>query len=227
MSDTYLIQVIEGNIDPVVAKRGTSPPKIVSGGGGWDIVPRPKRKGLTVWNGYDPTRMDVPILLDKWKDKDVVEREILLLNFMQLPPAPHVHPPRITIGPGVPVSGTDWVIESIEWGDNVIYDIGPGGRLVRFRQDATLHLLEFVSGTALVNQASPIHQQPASGSGSGSGSNTPQASAPRWYYGASKGESLYAIAVKFYHDRNKWNVIAAANGLRDSIVPRDMTLKIP
>jgi LysM repeat protein len=40
-------------------------PVVVSGGfGGWDVVSRPRRTALTVWQGYDPLRLTVPVIFN-------------------------------------------------------------------------------------------------------------------------------------------------------------------
>lgn len=118
---------------------GADPPKPTGGYGGWDIVERPRRVGLTQWNGREPIQMDVPIVIDGFKHNDSVEYEITKLERMALPFIKE--PPEVKlIGSAVPHSDLDWVIQDIEWGTDVIR-IGNGDRV---RQDAVVKLISKV-----------------------------------------------------------------------------------
>jgi LysM repeat protein len=126
---------------------------------------------------------------------DSQEAKIARLIRMGLPPGPHLQPPQVRISGGTPGDAIKWVIEDIEWGDNVIYRSFGGNPPVRYRQDAVVHLLQFI--------------EPA---GPFAGSAPPRVR----YYIVKKGDTLPKIAVKMYGDRGKWKVIAKANNLRDS-----------
>ena len=190
----------------VVVLRGSEPPRMTGGGGGWQIVQRPRRLGLTQWQGREPYQMDVPVLFDGWADGDDVEADIARLNQMQMGKNSDP-PPTLQIDGAVPVKGIRWVIAGIEWGTNVIWVSGVNGRPVRQRQDAVVKLLQYVKDDRLVI------------------SN--KSTAPRRHI-YKKGETLRGLAQKYYKDASKWKKIADANKIRD---PRNIkpgtSLRIP
>lgn len=47
-----------------VADLNTGRPAVTGGGGKWNVIDRPQRTGLTVFGGYDPLQLVVPILFD-------------------------------------------------------------------------------------------------------------------------------------------------------------------
>lgn len=126
----------------VTVLRGDGPPKITSGEGGWDVISRPRRVALTQWTGHDPYRMDIPILFDGWHDRSSVEESISRLNAMAMG-HDFEPPPTLHVDGAVPVKGATWVIEAIDWGDEVYWDLSAQGRYFRMRQDAIVHLLQY------------------------------------------------------------------------------------
>jgi LysM repeat protein len=191
----------------VLVYRGDGSPKMVGGGGGWDTVSRPRRVALTLWNGRDPYAMDIPILFDGWADDTSVEAAIARLNQMQMSPGPNVSPPTVQIDGAVPVKGATWVITSIDWGDNVIWT-QDGNSGYRLRQDAVVHLLQFVAEEKLHIARAKI--------------------APGQFYTTKSGDTLKSVAKKKYGDASKWKVIANANNIRDpKKVHAGMHLRIP
>src|SRR5262252_6436265 len=114
----YIFKASDGT--QVKVLRGDGAPKMVGGIGGWNIVARPRRVGLTQWGGREPYQMDVPILFDRWHDQNSVEREIRQLNKMALG-YDYAPPPTVTMQGALPVVGATWVITSIDWGDNVYW----------------------------------------------------------------------------------------------------------
>jgi nucleoid-associated protein YgaU len=99
-----------------------------------------------------------------------------------------------------------WKIESIDWGDNQIWDFSTSGVLTRYRQDATVHLLEkVVAETVAIGAGLPGNSRSTAKSGGVHGTHVVQ-----------QGETLAQIAVKEYKgDRSKWRDIAKANGVID------------
>jgi hypothetical protein len=119
--------------------RGDGAPKATDGFGGWEVVNRPRRIGLTQWNGRSPYGMDVPILFD---DIDGCETEISKL-FQMAVGYDYLPPPTVQIDGAVPIKGAKWVINGIDWGDDVHWNQTGNQKPFRTRQDATVHLLEY------------------------------------------------------------------------------------
>ena len=121
--------------------RDAAAPKMTAGGGGWSVISRPRRTSLTQWAGRDPYRMDVPILFDGFKDSKSVEADIARLNGMSIG-HDYDPPPTLSIEGAVPVKDAVWVIDAIDWGDEVYWE-SSGEHYFRTRQDAVVHLLQY------------------------------------------------------------------------------------
>jgi nucleoid-associated protein YgaU len=203
----YTITASTGNV--VTVLRGQSPPKITGGVGGWEIVPRRRRKGMTSWQGRDPISMDLPILFDGHgifpvdQDPDISMLRLMAVgdNFQQ--------PPTVTIVGFTPAQGVVWVINDIEWGDDVVWETDPNtGDDIRTRQDASLKLLQFVQ----VDTVKVI----------------PTAGVPG-IWTVEKGQTLRTIAKESYGNASYWTLIRDANpNVRDpENVPVGTELRIP
>lgn len=204
----YLVTFKAAGIAPVSAMLGADA-ITPSGYGGWTVVSRQRRVGLTIWNGKDPIRMPVPIVFDGVRDGKSQEVLISRLNRMALPPTTGGEPPTITIdGAGVPKPGpTKWVIENIVWGTNVIWDFAGNGVYARLRQDCVVNLLEYrAPDRAALRPLMPGTNKTLTGQ-----------SATGWpkTYVIKAGDTLSKIAARFYHDATKWKLIANANKIRD------------
>jgi nucleoid-associated protein YgaU len=188
--------------------RGDGSPKMTGGGGGWNVVSRPRRVGVTQWAGHDPYRMDVPVLFDGWQDRASVEDSIARLNAMQMG-SDYDPPPTVTIDGAVPIKGATWVIENIDWGDEVFWQESSQGRFFRLRQDAVVHLLQY---QAEVNVKIAVVKF-----------------LPNTYYVLHKGETPKQIAKAVYGNANRWKDIQKANPkIRDpNKLPVKTTLRIP
>jgi LysM repeat protein len=191
------------DIGEVRVAKDENPPKIVGGYGGWEAVSRPKRTALSVWNGVDPIQLDVPVMFEGWGDRVGQEIRIGRLSRMALPQGDG-EPPVVSIdGVGIPWHGRNrWVIMNIDWGDNVLWGEEPSsGSTVRFRQDAVVHLMQYVDDDRVafskLNSAKP------------GGGAWPK------HYTWKKGDTLRKVASRFYHDSGKWKKIADANHIRD------------
>lgn len=146
-TEYYVIRSLDG-MGNVAVRRAEAPPKIVSGGARWKTVNRPKRTSVVLYDGLDPYRMDLPVLFDGWMDEATVESDIARLNQMHYVQAEHSSPTRVQIDGAVPVKGATWIVEGLDWGDAVIWKmVGDKGK--RFRQDAVLHLLQYIPEQAL------------------------------------------------------------------------------
>lgn len=194
----YKITRLDNN-NSILVLRDAAPPTMVSVGARWTTVNRPRRKSFITWDGNDPYRMDLPILFDGWDDLDSVESDVAILNNMRLSDD-YVQPPRIIIEGAVPVKRDKWVIESIDWGDHVIWHEAG----YRVRQDAVVHLLEYVEPQQLaikpVTTSQIIH--------------------------VKAGDTLKSLSREYYGTPKYWSAIKKANNLRDG-KKLPGTLRIP
>lgn len=189
MSNYYTFNSSKGG--SVTMLRGDGAPKMTGGGGGWETQARPRRVGLTVWKGRDPYTMDVPVLFDGYSAGRSQENAISILNQMQMG-SDLEEPPTVEIVGGVPVKGIKWVI-SIDWGDNVIYETGPGGSEFRVRQDAIVHMTQYNPETRLAIQ------------------NKGKIPGAPKLYTVRQGDDLRSISQKMYGTPDRWKEIQAAN----------------
>jgi hypothetical protein len=143
----YLIRSTNGA--SVMCYRGQESPKLISGGARYTVVDRARRKSTVQWDGDDPYRMDVPILLDGWTMRTSVELDISKLNSMMRSPGDLIPPAKVYIHGAGPVKGAKWAIETIDWGDMVIWTADETSKGYRLRQDAILHLLQFLEPKVL------------------------------------------------------------------------------
>jgi hypothetical protein len=107
--------------------RDDAAPKITGGLGGWEIVDRRRRKGLTNWTGRQPWQMSVPVLFNGWFDPPYsIDPDVAVLNRMAFGDN-FVIPPTVTAEGVLPITGIKWVIQNIDYGDNSHYlkdDVG-------------------------------------------------------------------------------------------------------
>lgn len=143
----YLIRSTNGA--SVLCRRGQEPPKLISGGARYSVVDRARRKSTVQWEGDDPYRMDLPILLDGWMSGASVEMDVSRLNSMMRSPGDLIPPAKVYIDGAVPVKGAKWAIETIDWGDMVLWTADATSQGYRLRQDATIHLLQFLEPKVL------------------------------------------------------------------------------
>jgi hypothetical protein len=131
-----------------IVRRGEGAPKITGGGARWKIVNRPKRTSITLYDGIDPYTMDVPVIFDGYIEELSVEFMIGILNQWRFSKQALAEPTKVRITGGVPVKGATWFISDITWGDNVYYTVNKG-KGDRQRQDAVIHLTQYVDEVAL------------------------------------------------------------------------------
>jgi hypothetical protein len=200
----------------VVVLLGTEPITIASGYGGWAVTSRQRRVGLTTWAGRDPLRMNIPLLFDGILPRQSQELFISRLSRMAVGAGNQQEPPVVTVsGKGVPkpTGPVQWVIESIDWGTNVVWDFSNRGVMARLRQDATIHLLQYVQGDRVafknIKLGSSVQAKPTKG----------QIAPKGWKETvvARHGDTLKKIASRVYHPANPgdWKIIAKANNIRD------------
>jgi nucleoid-associated protein YgaU len=182
-----------------------------AGGGGWQVVDRPRRVGLTIWRGREPYQMSVPFLFDGHSRGVSVENAISVLNQMQMG-SDLTPPPNILIEGAIPVKGALWVIgDPIEWGEDV-YWVADGEDYYRTRQDGTISFLQFNPEDFLEIR--------------------PQARKLTNRYLTKEGDSLRSIAKAILGDAEKWQDIAKAQSpplrvVGSKVLPRNIELRIP
>lgn len=140
--------------------------------------------------------MDVPILFDGHSEGSSVEQDIATLNSMQIG-GPFDAPDTVTLDGAVPLRGLTWVINGIEWGDEVYWEQnGSNGQPYRTRQDAVVHLIHYTREERVKIQAT----------------NT----LPNIYVVSNGGETMRSIAKSMYGNASKWKQIREANpNIRD------------
>jgi hypothetical protein len=129
--DFHWIYLLATGSTGVKAKLGEGSATVEGGLGGWESVPRPGRRPLTVWRGpEDPLRMGLPLVFDGYPEPgsdqtvvasveaDVRQLERIAGVAMLDDPVP----PFITVMGAVPhdlrwAPRNQWVIEHLEWGE--------------------------------------------------------------------------------------------------------------
>lgn len=194
--------------------RGESPPIIDSGGPKYEVIDRPKQKGATRYVGSDPYRVSLSVMFDGWMSEEPVE--IPIANLMRMyqestSDSQSADTPDVFVNAGspggLPKHGIAWKMEAPDWGTNQIWKPNPNGVLVRYRQDAVIHLLEKVAvDTVVIGSENPGLTRVTGNKG-----------ATHSVHIVKPGETnLGQIAVFEYKgDRSKWRDIAKANGIRD------------
>jgi LysM repeat protein len=142
------------------------------------------------------------------------------LQLMGRPPTiNHGEPPIINVrsdGIRWPTSKgdqQDWVMESIQWGTNVM-------KREWFRQDAVVNLIEYIDEDRVafrnidLPSISPQEEEASPSPPSHQHHKKTQHGWPKWY-SVMPGDTLPKIAAKFYHDSSMWPRIARANHIRD------------
>jgi hypothetical protein len=118
------------------------------GYGGWEIVSRPRRQGLTIWNGRDPFKMSLQLVLDGFIAQDPIEIECSSVERLALPATDLNQPPVVTIsGAAVPHSDLPWVIDNITWEEAERDSYGR-----RLRQVLTIDFIRYVKDERLKEQ---------------------------------------------------------------------------
>jgi|SRR5215831_3560305 len=224
---TYKITFHCEGVGQATAFLDETPITMTGGYGGWTVVSRQRRTGLTMWQGKDPLRLSIPILFDGYANNIGVEMDISRLSRMALPVNEGLtaEPPLVTIeGKALPRPGPKfWVVENLQWGTNVIYDFDDTGKMSRLRQDCVVNLMQYVAG----DRASFGGLSPTKAGGSKAKPGSKGFQKPRT---VKAGDSLSKIANSVYKNPgpNDWKLIAKANGIRD---PRHISpgqkLKIP
>lgn len=185
---------------------GEGTPQVIDGYAGWEVVDRPKRRGLTYWKGSNPVRLEVPILFDDFADRPFrnrsVEKECRKLEKMAGLIRDGIEPPLLTIHSGgvIPHDYRDspqneWVIETLDWGEAIRSRNGD-----RIRQAGIITFLLYVDADSLRRL----------------GQRLERARKGTKIYVVKRGDkSLREIARKRLGSGDKWRQIGNLNGIRD------------
>lgn len=187
---------------------GDSAAYLTGGFGGWEVVDRPRRIGMVRFKGRDPLRQDIPVRFEGVREHIGQEVPIATLIRMSMIPAENQTPPLIDIDGPVMREDLAWVIEDITFDNqNTIWE-EIGGTPVRTRQDAVVHLLEYVDDDVIITAPTP-----AIVAGGGKTKKTI----------TSSGQTAKQLAQIAYGDPNAYFLIFGAN----PILTPDPRLPIP
>jgi hypothetical protein len=101
------------------------PVTVPSGYGSFEVVPRPRRVGITTYTGRAPLTLRIPIRFDRWTEQKSIEAEIKTLETMLGIHALSRPPQLVVEGFGVPHSysrdaSLRWTLNGDpEWGEDV------------------------------------------------------------------------------------------------------------
>lgn len=108
------------------ARLGEGEVDVTGSVGGWENVPRPGRRPLTVWRGHgESLTLAIPLLLDRWsedREDRSVEPQITTLERMAGVDIADAEPPTLKVtGKAVPHDSEvdpqhEWVITGLDWG---------------------------------------------------------------------------------------------------------------
>jgi hypothetical protein len=188
----YYYHFVSSNGLELVVLRDEGIPKVTDGVGGWEVVDRRRRRGLTKWNGRNPIRMDVPILFDgDYTPPRSIDTDVTTLVNMARGDN-FIIPPTVRVEGYLPVTGIKWVIEDLNWGDNARWKSDGMGGQIRVRQDCVVKLLQYIEEDVVrTSKKSPLPQQSS--------------------YTTKEGDTLRGISKRFYGTGDKWKVIYEAN----------------
>jgi hypothetical protein len=196
-----------------------------NGGGGWQIVDRPRRQASTEWIDYNPFQMTLPLMLDGFasstgtlKTPASIEPIIAQVEAWEKNPSGTLEPPRLKVTGPVPHNDLLWVVKSLAWGAAI-----RSGQGTRQQQELNLVLLEYVPPRLTLTRVGAAASAVARSAASSTG---PKASLST--YTVQSGDTLTSIAAKRLGDYRRWTDIATLNKIRD---PRSLragqTLSLP
>jgi hypothetical protein len=195
----------------VTVKSGDNSPVLMDGTVVWDAVARPKRTSLTRFSGRLPWKQDISILFDGLIGRESQEGKIHRLERMS------TEDTVINLEGHALRTDLDWVFLGIDWDDqDVIWDTVDKD-VVRLRQGATVHLMEYVPDDIITTPAQPKVKKRK----------------PKKHIPAAKGMSLKRITIIEYGSPDKWRVIRDANfpilvgATPRTVIPPGIILNIP
>jgi hypothetical protein len=201
MSEYLRILAPSADVD-IKVLMGDGPATITGGIGGWQQVERPDAKSLTEWSGQGTVTQSVPLMLNGFKQGDSIQGQANDIIALGRNTTDDEVPPVFRMFGAIHFQWLPWVLEDVEWTDEVIRD----NDTTLLRQEVILHVAEFEDPDEI--RLTRIRH--AFGTGKGGGTNFPGNQ-----YIVRKGDDLIKIAAKVYGDRTRWKVLAKKNGIRD------------
>lgn len=187
----------------------------------WTVHGRPRRKGVTEYEGRQPGGLVVSACLSYADVDRSIETLLIQMEYrLSNPVPPRNEPPVLQVnGPGIPplVAMTPYVLERIDYnGEELRLEAGP--RSMAF---FSLVFLEYVpssatisgAGTTSVAKSAVIEKSAVSAVGR---------------YTVKSGDTLETIAARQLGSPTRWHEIANLNGIRDprNVSPGDV-VKLP
>lgn len=190
------------------------------GVGGWDEIGHVKRASSTEFAGTPLRRLAVPLTLDGWTGNRFwarrdgsridVEETCRILEAFGRPPGGRVEPPVLQLVYG-PVTPLRWVLNDIEWGDEL-----RNKQARRVRVDVTLQLLEY--------RETVLTLTPAQRVAAPTGTAKPSGKA----YTVKAGDTLARIAQAQLGKASRAGELAKLNGISlGSIIRPGQRLRLP
>lgn len=181
---------------------GDGPATPTGGVGGWQQVARTDAKSMTEWSGNDTFTQDIPVLLNGFKEGNVVQGQANDIIALGRKTDDDEVPPVFRMVGAIWMPWLPWVLEDVEWTDEVIRD--DDTRLLR--QEVVLKVAEFEDP----DQVKVKRIRHPYGTSKGGGTNFPTNQ-----YIVRKGDNLVKIATKVYGDRTRWKKLSEKNDIRD------------
>ena len=199
---------------------GDGPVVPTAGGARIEEVTRPERPGLTVYEGDDLIRVDVPVFWNGWPKRDISAHRDQVLNLCE--GRNGNPPPDFTASGPMPYSGMRFMMAGLpEWGEERSVRINNQIRLVR--QKLTLKLVQFEDPDAIRFRRD---KGPQAWRGSAKSGGT---SAPPHKIVTREGETLLQIAADVFGDPSRAKDIGKLNDIRDvrKKLPAGKTIVLP
>jgi nucleoid-associated protein YgaU len=194
----------------VLVRFGMEPPRITQLAGGWEEVPRPKRKAITRFAGSSPLILTLSLMFDGYAAGSSQEDECRALERMATPLRPGVEPPLVKVDGTVPYKDKRWVINSIEWGAMIRSAAGQ-----RLRAEATVELLEYVADDRVQFKKAAALARDDDALERAKNAVRSANTTKRRTYSIKQDDDLEVVAARELGDHRRWASIGDLNDIRD------------
>lgn len=214
-------------------KLGDGASKISDETSGWTTIDRPGNVAMTEWVGGQPRKTTLPLFLDGVDEGKSVAHDLNQLHKLVRTPDGDNRPPTFQVLGPIPFSGRRFVVESIEYGDDVIRgDAGGPDAQKLLRQDLVLNLMQYVPGDDLTfhKRKKKHHHGDGNGHGNGDGHGHGDGGGGG-RHSARAGDTAQRVANRYADtDRTEYaKAIAELNDLRGirTLIPPGTSLLLP
>jgi hypothetical protein len=171
--------------------------------GRWSEEDRPHQKPAVEWAGQTNERLTFTLRLDGYPSTPM-DALIRVLEGFGRKRGKDKPPPELEFDYGPGERGTRWVLETIEYGDEL-----RNARLQIVRQFVTVTLLEYTEANVVITHSKKHNEKRfSSEDNNGDGGNNQLVS-------VREGDTLSSIAARILGDPLRWTEIADLNELRD------------